>query len=73
MTRHDLIRVLVIDDSAFSRQAITRMLGTSPLVKVVGVARARKTSSRRSISERSISSRSRRRMPRPSSWTSSRS
>jgi two-component system chemotaxis response regulator CheB len=33
------IRVLVIDDSAFSRQAITRMLGTSPLVEVVGVAR----------------------------------
>jgi two-component system chemotaxis response regulator CheB len=37
--RRDLIRVLVIDDSAFSRQAITRMLETSPLVKVVGVAR----------------------------------
>jgi two-component system, chemotaxis family, protein-glutamate methylesterase/glutaminase len=35
----DLIRVLVIDDSAFSRQAITRMLETSPLVRVVGVAR----------------------------------
>jgi len=31
--------VLVIDDSAFSRQAITRMLENSPLVKVVGVAR----------------------------------
>jgi two-component system chemotaxis response regulator CheB len=31
--------VLVIDDSAFSRQVITRMLGTSPLVEVVGVAR----------------------------------
>jgi two-component system chemotaxis response regulator CheB len=39
VTAHDLIRVLVIDDSAFSRQAITRMLETSPLVKVVGVAR----------------------------------
>jgi two-component system chemotaxis response regulator CheB len=39
MTSHGLIRVLVIDDSAFSRQAITRMLGTSPLVEVVGVAR----------------------------------
>lgn len=39
MIRRDLIRVLVIDDSAFSRQAITRMLGTSPLVEVVGVAR----------------------------------
>jgi len=35
----ELIRVLVIDDSAFSRQAITRMLKTSPLVEVVGVAR----------------------------------
>jgi two-component system chemotaxis response regulator CheB len=37
--RNDKVRVLVIDDSAFSRQAITRMLGTSPLVEVVGVAR----------------------------------
>jgi two-component system chemotaxis response regulator CheB len=34
-----MIRVLVIDDSAFSRQTITRMLETSPLVEVVGVAR----------------------------------
>ena len=33
------IRTLVIDDSAFSRQTITRMLETSPLVEVVGVAR----------------------------------
>jgi len=33
-----LLRVLVIDDSAFSRQTITRMLRTSPLVEVVGVA-----------------------------------
>ena len=33
------IRVLVIDDSAFSRQTITRMLETSPLVEVVGSAR----------------------------------
>jgi two-component system chemotaxis response regulator CheB len=39
MTQHGLIRVLVIDDSAFSRQAITRMLEASPLVEVVGVAR----------------------------------
>jgi two-component system chemotaxis response regulator CheB len=31
--------VLVIDDSAFSRQAITRMLQGSPLVEVVGAAR----------------------------------
>jgi two-component system chemotaxis response regulator CheB len=35
----DVIRVLVIDDSAFSRQAITGMLETSPLVEVVGIAR----------------------------------
>jgi two-component system, chemotaxis family, protein-glutamate methylesterase/glutaminase len=39
VSRRPLIRVLVIDDSAFSRQAITRMLSTSPLVEVVGVAR----------------------------------
>ena len=39
MKRSDPIRVLVIDDSAFSRQSITRMLKTSPLVEVVGVAR----------------------------------
>jgi len=38
MKRRELIRVLVIDDSAFSRQTITRMLQTSPLVEVVGVA-----------------------------------
>ena len=35
MMPRGMIRVLVIDDSAFSRQAITRMLGTSPLVEVV--------------------------------------
>ena len=34
----DPIRVLVIDDSAFSRQAITRMLEASPLAEVVWVA-----------------------------------
>jgi two-component system chemotaxis response regulator CheB len=39
MMSRSLIRVLVIDDSAFSRQAITRMLEASPLVEVVGVAR----------------------------------
>ena len=33
------IRVLVIDDSAFSRRTITRMLERSPLVEVVGAAR----------------------------------
>ena len=39
MKERSLIRVLVIDDSAFSRRTITRMLETSPLVKVVGAAR----------------------------------
>ena len=39
MSERSLIRVLVIDDSAFSRRTITRMLETSPLVKVVGSAR----------------------------------
>ena len=49
MSAHDLIRVLVIDDSAFSRQAITRMLETSPLVKVVGVARDGEEALRKAI------------------------
>ena len=39
MSQQELIRMLVIDDSAFSRLAITRMLRVSPLVEVVGVAR----------------------------------
>lgn len=39
MNQRGLIRVLVIDDSAFSRRTITRMLETSPLVRVIGVAR----------------------------------
>ncbi|MFK7894294.1 MAG: chemotaxis response regulator protein-glutamate methylesterase [Myxococcota bacterium] len=39
MKRVPILRVLVIDDSAFSRQTITRMLERSPLVEVVGVAR----------------------------------
>ena len=38
MTTQELIRVLVIDDSAFSRLAIPRMLRVSPLGEVVGVA-----------------------------------
>ncbi len=38
MKVRERIRVLVIDDSAFSRQTITRMLETSPLVEVVGCA-----------------------------------
>jgi len=39
MRTQRLIRVLVIDDSAFSRRTITRMLETSPLVRVIDVAR----------------------------------
>jgi len=39
VSERGLIRVLVIDDSAFSRRTITRMLETSPLVRVVGSAR----------------------------------
>ncbi len=39
MKLREAIRVLVIDDSAFSRQTITRMLKRSPLVDVVGIAR----------------------------------
>jgi len=35
----DPIRVLVIDDSAFSRRTITRILERSPLVEVIGAAR----------------------------------
>ena len=38
MKRRDPIRVLVIDDSAYSRQTITRMLDSSPLVEVIGWA-----------------------------------
>ena len=39
MERRGPIRVLVIDDSAYSRQTITRMLQASPLVEVIGSAR----------------------------------
>ncbi len=39
MSSEGLIRVLVIDDSAFTRRTITRMLETSPLVRVIDVAR----------------------------------
>lgn len=37
MTR--LIRVLVVDDSAFVRKVVTQMLSRSPLIEVVGTAR----------------------------------
>jgi two-component system chemotaxis response regulator CheB len=33
-----VIRVLVVDDSAFVRQALTRMLGSAPDIEVVGTA-----------------------------------
>jgi two-component system chemotaxis response regulator CheB len=39
MSAREGIRVLVIDDSAYGRRTITRMLETSPLVRVVDVAR----------------------------------
>ena len=35
----DPIRVLVIDDSAFTRRTLIRMLESSPLIEVVGWAR----------------------------------
>jgi two-component system chemotaxis response regulator CheB len=38
MSRREPLRALVIDDSAFSRQTITQMLNSSPLVDVVGWA-----------------------------------
>ena len=37
MRARPTIRALVIDDSAYSRQTITRMLAASPLVEVVGI------------------------------------
>jgi two-component system chemotaxis response regulator CheB len=49
MTPQHAIRVLVIDDSAYSRQTITRMLESSPLVEVVGTARDGEEALRRSI------------------------
>ncbi len=39
LTRHDRIRVLVIDDSAFTRRTLIRMLDASPLIEVVAWAR----------------------------------
>ena len=33
-----MIRVLIVDDSAFVRQALTRMLGSAPDIEVVGTA-----------------------------------
>ena len=49
MRRVAPIRVLVIDDSAFSRQTITRMLTSSPLVEVVDSARDGEEALRKTI------------------------
>jgi two-component system chemotaxis response regulator CheB len=49
VTPRAAIRVLVIDDSAFSRRTITRMLETSPLVQVVGAARDGEEALRKSL------------------------
>src|SRR5512142_578621 len=35
----DIIRVLVVDDSAFVRKVVSQMLARSPFIDVVGVAR----------------------------------
>ncbi|MDH3686085.1 MAG: chemotaxis-specific protein-glutamate methyltransferase CheB [Myxococcales bacterium] len=47
--RHEAIRVLVIDDSAYSRRTIIRMLEQSPLVEVVGWARDGEEALRKSV------------------------
>jgi two-component system chemotaxis response regulator CheB len=36
---HPIIRVLVVDDSAFVRKVVTQMLSRSPFIEVVGIAR----------------------------------
>ena len=35
----DIVRVLVVDDSAYVRKVVTQMLGRSPFIEVVGIAR----------------------------------
>src|SRR4051794_32865114 len=35
----DIVRVLVVDDSAYVRKVVTQMLGRSPFIEVVGTAR----------------------------------
>lgn len=47
--RHEAIRVLVIDDSAYSRRTIIRMLEQTPLVDVVGWARDGEEALRKSV------------------------
>lgn len=39
MTMVSVIRVLVVDDSAYVRKVVTQMLGRSPFIEVIGVAR----------------------------------
>lgn len=39
MTMTSLIRVLVVDDSAYVRKVVAQMLGRSPFIDVIGVAR----------------------------------
>ena len=35
----EIVRVLVVDDSAYVRKVVTQMLGRSPFIEVVGTAR----------------------------------
>ncbi len=39
MTMNAVVRVLVVDDSAYVRKVVTQMLGRSPFIDVVGIAR----------------------------------
>src|SRR6185295_10265153 len=39
MTNAGIVRVLVVDDSAYVRKVVTHMLSRSPLIEVVGTAR----------------------------------
>jgi len=43
-----MIRVLIVDDSAFVRQALTRMLGSDPRSRWSGRPSTARTASRRS-------------------------
>jgi two-component system chemotaxis response regulator CheB len=35
----DLVRVLIVDDSAYVRKVIRQMLSRSPFIEIVGIAR----------------------------------
>ena len=39
MAMPDIVRVLVVDDSAYVRKVVTQMLSRSPFIEVVGTAR----------------------------------